>query len=232
MVEIGHSGVGTAFDSEGPRHRVLTEPFRLADRLVTNAEWMEFIEDGGYTKPLLWLSEGWAKALAEGLVASALLGDARRPALDDDFGGLPARRSDRASRACQLLRGRCVRRVVWKAAAQRGGVGGGHAETRRGGQLPGPQSPKAQARVPTESWGAADVRRVERQPAQVQKPRLDLGRAAGRFGDLECAGRSGMGRAGNEIEHPHPLHALADDVVRVVGSGEIADDVRDCTHAV
>jgi len=64
--EIGHDRVGLAFDSEGPRHRVLTEPFRLADRLVTNAEWMEFIEDGGYTKHLLWLSEGWAKALAEG----------------------------------------------------------------------------------------------------------------------------------------------------------------------
>jgi ergothioneine biosynthesis protein EgtB len=65
IVEIGHGGAGFAFDSEGPRHRVLTEPFRLADRLVTNAEWMEFIEDGGYTKPLLWLSEGWAKVLAE-----------------------------------------------------------------------------------------------------------------------------------------------------------------------
>jgi hypothetical protein len=65
MVEIGHGGVGFAFDSEGPRHRVLTEPFRLADRLMTNAEWMEFIEDGGYTKPLLRLPEGWAKAPAE-----------------------------------------------------------------------------------------------------------------------------------------------------------------------
>jgi ergothioneine biosynthesis protein EgtB len=65
IVEIGHRGAGFAFDSEGPRHRVLTEPFRLADRLVTNAEWMEFIEDGGYTKPLLWLSEGWASVVAE-----------------------------------------------------------------------------------------------------------------------------------------------------------------------
>ena len=66
IVEIGHGGAGFAFDSEGPRHRVLIEPFRLADRLVTNTEWMEFIEDGGYAKPLLWLSEGWAKVVAEG----------------------------------------------------------------------------------------------------------------------------------------------------------------------
>jgi ergothioneine biosynthesis protein EgtB len=66
IVEIGHGGTGFSFDSEGPRHRELTESFRLADRLVTNAEWTEFIEDGGYTNPLLWLSEGWAKVLAEG----------------------------------------------------------------------------------------------------------------------------------------------------------------------
>ena len=66
IVEIGHDGAGFAFDSAGPRNRVSTEPFRLADRLVTNAEWVEFIEDGGYTKHLLWLSGGWAKVLAEG----------------------------------------------------------------------------------------------------------------------------------------------------------------------
>jgi ergothioneine biosynthesis protein EgtB len=66
LVEIGHGGADFAFDSERPRHRVLTGSFRVADRLVTNAEWMEFIEDGGYTKPPLWLSEGWAKVLAKG----------------------------------------------------------------------------------------------------------------------------------------------------------------------
>ena len=66
IVEIGHNGDGFAFDSEGPRHRTLIEPYRLADRLVTNGEWLAFMADGGYRDPLLWLSEGWATASAEG----------------------------------------------------------------------------------------------------------------------------------------------------------------------
>ena len=57
---IGHDQNGFAFDNEGPRHRVLLEPYALADRLVTNGEWQEFIEDGGYEKPMLWLSDGLA----------------------------------------------------------------------------------------------------------------------------------------------------------------------------
>ena len=60
LVEIGHEGRGFAFDSEGPHHSVFIEPYRLADRPVTNREWIEFIVDGGYRDPLLWLSEGWA----------------------------------------------------------------------------------------------------------------------------------------------------------------------------
>lgn len=57
---IGHGGAGFAFDNEGPRHRVLLEPFALADRLVTNGEWEAFIADGGYRSAALWLSDGWA----------------------------------------------------------------------------------------------------------------------------------------------------------------------------
>ncbi len=64
IVEIGHDGSGFAFDCEGPRHRALLEPYRLADRLVTNGEFIAFIEDGGYRDPLLWLSAGWADILA------------------------------------------------------------------------------------------------------------------------------------------------------------------------
>ena len=66
IVKIGHDGEGFAFDCEGPCHRVYLEPFKLADRLVTNQEWLEFISDGGYRDARLWLSEGWAKVRAEG----------------------------------------------------------------------------------------------------------------------------------------------------------------------
>ncbi|RAK50975.1 ergothioneine biosynthesis protein EgtB [Phenylobacterium deserti] len=69
LVEIGHSGEGFAFDNEGPRHKVWLEPFSLSDRLVTNADWFAFMADGGYRRPELWLSEGWARVQAEGWTA-------------------------------------------------------------------------------------------------------------------------------------------------------------------
>ncbi len=69
VVEIGHDGAGFAFDCEGPRHRVLIERYELADRLVTNAEWTEFMADGGYRTPLLWLSAGWSTVQSEGWTA-------------------------------------------------------------------------------------------------------------------------------------------------------------------
>ena len=65
LTSVGHSGEGFAFDCEGPRHQVFIEPYRMADRLVTNREWIEFMADGGYRNPLLWLSAGWARVLAD-----------------------------------------------------------------------------------------------------------------------------------------------------------------------
>ena len=58
-VEIGHGGDGFCFDNELPRHRQFVEPFALASRLVTNGEYLAFIEAGAYRDPALWLSEGW-----------------------------------------------------------------------------------------------------------------------------------------------------------------------------
>ena len=57
--EIGHAGEGFCFDNELPRHRQLLRPYRLANGLVSNAEYIEFMNDGGYTRPELWLSDGW-----------------------------------------------------------------------------------------------------------------------------------------------------------------------------
>jgi dimethylhistidine N-methyltransferase len=65
LVRIGREGEGFAFDNESPSPEVLLRPYRLADRLVTNGEWLAFMEDDGYGRPDLWLSDGWALARAE-----------------------------------------------------------------------------------------------------------------------------------------------------------------------
>lgn len=64
--EIGHGGDGFCYDNETPRHRVFLEPFELANRPVTNAEFAAFVDDGGYRNPLHWLSEGWSRVESEG----------------------------------------------------------------------------------------------------------------------------------------------------------------------
>lgn len=65
-VQIGHGGGGFAFDNETPRHNVLLSPYCMADRLVSCGEYLQFIEDGGYRRPELWLSDGWAAVQANG----------------------------------------------------------------------------------------------------------------------------------------------------------------------
>lgn len=59
LADIGYDGPGFAFDNEQPRHQAFLRPFRLACRPVTNGEYREFLEAGGYRRPDLWLSEGW-----------------------------------------------------------------------------------------------------------------------------------------------------------------------------
>lgn len=66
LVEVGTDGTGFHFDNEGPRHRVFLEKYQLANRLTTNAEYLEFINDGGYRDATLWLSEGWALCESNG----------------------------------------------------------------------------------------------------------------------------------------------------------------------
>jgi ergothioneine biosynthesis protein EgtB len=66
---VGHQDKSFCFDNEQPAHRTLVGPLGVARRLVTNAQWLEFIADGGYARPELWLSDGWATVQAEGWVA-------------------------------------------------------------------------------------------------------------------------------------------------------------------
>ncbi len=65
LADVGHQGTEFAFDNESPRHRVVLRPFRIASHPVTNGEWLCFIEDGGYDRPELWLSDGWATVKAQ-----------------------------------------------------------------------------------------------------------------------------------------------------------------------
>lgn len=66
VTHVGHDDDGFAFDNERPRHRVWLDDVEIANRQVTNAEWLDFIADGGYTRPTLWLSDGWATVQANG----------------------------------------------------------------------------------------------------------------------------------------------------------------------
>ena len=66
LLEFGHRGEGWCWDNELPAHKFFLHPFLLQDRLVTNAEYQEFIADGGYRQQLLWLDNGWARAQQDG----------------------------------------------------------------------------------------------------------------------------------------------------------------------
>jgi ergothioneine biosynthesis protein EgtB len=59
LIEIGYEGEGFSYDNESPRHKQYLQPYQLASRLVTNSEFLRFMEAGGYGNPALWLSEGW-----------------------------------------------------------------------------------------------------------------------------------------------------------------------------
>jgi ergothioneine biosynthesis protein EgtB len=66
---IGYEGTGFCFDNERPVHREFVQPVRIARALVTNAEWLAFMRDGGYVTPTLWLSDGWTTVANEGWTA-------------------------------------------------------------------------------------------------------------------------------------------------------------------
>ena len=70
-VQVGHNGSGFGFDNERPCHTQWLAPYALATHLVSNADFAEFIADGGYRRPALWLSDGWAEVQSRGWQAPA-----------------------------------------------------------------------------------------------------------------------------------------------------------------
>jgi ergothioneine biosynthesis protein EgtB len=66
VAPLGHPGGGFAFDNEGPQHQVVLRPFQIATNLVTCRDWLDFIDDRGYQRPVLWMSDGWATVAAHG----------------------------------------------------------------------------------------------------------------------------------------------------------------------
>jgi ergothioneine biosynthesis protein EgtB len=85
IVEIGHTGQGFFYDNETPRHRQFLESFSMASTLVTNKEYLSFIEDGGYQDPMLWLSSGWSW-VQENKLAHPLYWKKDQPQFDTSWG--------------------------------------------------------------------------------------------------------------------------------------------------
>ncbi len=69
LSRVGHSGSSFAWDNESPAHDVFIQPFSIANRLVNNAEWVEFMIDGGYDTATLWLADGWRNLCQHGIKA-------------------------------------------------------------------------------------------------------------------------------------------------------------------
>ncbi|MGB3461643.1 MAG: ergothioneine biosynthesis protein EgtB [Rhodanobacter lindaniclasticus] len=143
IVEIGHRGEGFAFDNETPRHRTLLQPHALANRLVTNAEYLAFVREGGYREPGLWLSDGWATVQRE---------DWRHPLywqddLASEFTLAGVRALDPAEPVCHLsyyeadafarwAGARLPTEAEWEAAAQGSSIDGNLQESGRFQPLP------------------------------------------------------------------------------------------------
>jgi ergothioneine biosynthesis protein EgtB len=98
LIEIGHPGDGFSFDNELPRHRTYTDAFGLANRAVTNGEYLEFVRAGGYEDPIHWLSDGWSTVQSEGWKRPIYWA----PSLDEEFALTGSRELNPASPVCHV----------------------------------------------------------------------------------------------------------------------------------
>ena len=103
----------------------------IARALVTNGEWLEFMADGGYSTPTLWLSDGWADVAAQGWNAPGYWQQGRRRLVLDDTRRPASGRSGTAGLPRQLLRSRRVRALGRQASAERSASGKSRRKSRR-----------------------------------------------------------------------------------------------------
>jgi ergothioneine biosynthesis protein EgtB len=128
---LGHEGPGFAFDNEGPRHDALLQEFQIASRQVTNAEYLEFMQDGGYRRPELWLSDGWDAVAANHWTAPLYWEEQDGAWLEFSYAGMTA--VDPAAPVCHVSfyeadafarwrNARLPREEEWEVAATQAGM--------------------------------------------------------------------------------------------------------------
>ncbi len=147
---FGHAGPGFAFDNESPRHRALVAAFELASRCATNGEYQAFLEDGGYERPELWLSDGWAWREAAG-VRAPLYWERQDGAWQTfTLAGMRALRAEEpvthvsfyeAAAFAEWAGARLATEHEWEAAAAGGPLGGNFVESDRLHPAPAPAVP-------------------------------------------------------------------------------------------
>ena len=124
-VDIGHPGKGFCFDNETPRHGAWLDDYALASRLVRNREWLEFMRDGGYRTPTLWMSDGWAMVQTQAGRLRYIGKNATVSWWQMGLGRTCTAGPGQAGSSRQLVRGGCVRTVGWRTPADRVGMGSG-----------------------------------------------------------------------------------------------------------
>lgn len=161
IYEIGHNGEGFCYDNEMQRHKVFLRKFQLASRLITNAEYIEFIEAGGYRNPLLWLSEGWYTVVRENWNAPLYwekkddewflfsLTGLRKVNLSEPVCHISYYEADAFARWAGL---RLPTEFEWEAAASTAEVKGNFVESGKFHPVPAPQQQKALTQIFGDVW--------------------------------------------------------------------------------
>jgi ergothioneine biosynthesis protein EgtB len=159
--EIGHSGSDFAFDNEQPRHRVFVEAFEIASRPVTNAEYLAFVRDGGYTRPELWLSDGFATVAARGWSAPLYWEERGAEPWTFTLSGVTPLRSDEpvchvshyeADAYARWAGARLPTEAEWEVAAEGAALDGSFAEKGRLHPAPSPAAGEHPAALFGDVW--------------------------------------------------------------------------------